>query len=184
MAGDRIPRKAVKLPGTAAFSAGQSFEVEIVDLSYEGCKVVTPIALEPGISLELLISGLSGKLEAIVRWSKAGNAGLQFVHEAEEDTQPEHPPRQQERIRFDGKVTVRRPGREHYELRMFDLSRTGCRVEFVERPKVGETVWTKLEGLESIESVVRWVDGFYGGLEFVRPIHEGVFSILLRKMSS
>ena len=33
----------------------------------------------------------------------------------------------------------------------------GCRCEFIERPNIGERVWVKFDGLEAIESEVRWL---------------------------
>jgi hypothetical protein len=33
-----------------------------------------------------------------------------------------------------------------------------------------ELLWAKFDGLDAFESRVCWVDGFYGGLEFVRPM--------------
>jgi hypothetical protein len=63
-----------------------------------------------------------------------------------------------------------------------DLSGRGCRTEFVERPRPGETVWIKFEGLVPLESTVRWVDGFQGGLEFSQPIDPTVLEALLRRI--
>jgi hypothetical protein len=45
-------------------------------------------------------------------------------------------------------------------------------------------VWAKLDGFDSIEATVRWVDGFYGGLEFVRPIYPSVFDLLLARLKA
>ena len=182
MTQDRAPRQAVKLTGAALLKGGTTLHLTILDLSYDGCKVQGATRLGLGSEMALTIAGLDTALEAVVRWSKGDTAGLQFRHPAEEEQAPGHPPRESERIKLSGSLSLRRPGRSHYTVRMFDLAPTGCKVEFVERPKLGETLWAKFEGLEAIEAVVRWVDGFYGGIEFVRPMHPGVFAILLRKL--
>ena len=53
----------------------------------------------------------------------------------------------------------------------------------MERPRIGEILWIKLADLAPIESTVRWVHGFQGGLEFNHPIHDGVFEDLLRRIA-
>jgi hypothetical protein len=179
---DRAPRRAVDLSGFGLLSDGTTFSLSIVDLSYDGCKVQTAQPLEPGITLKFSITGLGSALEAVVRWYANGRAGLQFLHE--EEPRQEHPPRQYERIALKAQLALRRPGRQNYQARMFDLAPSGCKVEFVERPKEGEILWARFEGLEPVEAVVRWVDGFYGGLEFVRPFHPAVFDLLLRKLQA
>lgn len=70
----------------------------------------------------------------------------------------------------------------NFAVELHDLSERGCRTEFVERPRIGEILWVKLGELAPIESTVRWVNGFQGGLEFNRPIHSGVFEDLLLRI--
>jgi hypothetical protein len=181
MTDDRAPRKRVKLSGTAVLCDGTSLALDVLDLSITGCKVQSSHPLNPGVALTISIAGLATPLQATVRWYRAGTAGLQFATE-DHEPEPEHPTRQHDRLGLSGNVWVRRPGRSSYQLRMFDLTRTGCRVEFVERPKEGETVWAKFESLDAVQAVVRWLDGFYGGIEFVRPIHPSVFALLLRRL--
>lgn len=60
---------------------------------------------------------------------------------------------------------------------------SGCKVELVERPRRGEVVWLKFEGLDALEAVVCWVDGFVAGVEFRREMHPAVCEHLLRKLS-
>lgn len=67
------------------------------------------------------------------------------------------------------------PGGKGFSVRLFDASPKGCKTEFVERPKVGDRVWLKFDGLEGLEASVRWLDGAYGGVEFDRPLHSAVF---------
>ena len=58
-------------------------------------------------------------------------------------------------------------------MRVFDASPDGCKIEFVERPDLGEALWVKFEGMELLEARVRWTEGFTAGVEFknrsIRP---------------
>ena len=76
---------------------------------------------------------------------------------------------------IDAEVRLRRSGSYGFRVRVFDASSEGCKVEFVERPLVGERVWVKFDSLEGIEGIVRWVEGQTGGVQFERPLHEAVF---------
>jgi hypothetical protein len=75
-------------------------------------------------------------------------------------------------------VGIRRAGLHPFRVRVFDASPEGCKIEFVERPAVGERVWVKFDGLEAIEGTVRWIEGHFGGVQFTRPLHESVFQRL------
>lgn len=86
-----------------------------------------------------------------------------------------HDPRSAHRKALDAEVRLRRSGSHGFRVRVFDASPEGCKVEFVERPSVGERVWVKFDGLEGIEVTVRWVEGHTGGVQFERPLHEAVF---------
>ena len=65
---------------------------------------------------------------------------------------------------------------------MYDISPQGCKVEFVERPRLDELVWVKFDGLEAIEAGVCWRDDFFGGVKFLRPIYLPVFEMLLARL--
>ena len=67
-------------------------------------------------------------------------------------------------------------------VEIHDLSESGCRTEFVEQPRLGEIVWVKFGALAPLESTVRWVRGYQGGLQFNRPIDSRVLEDLLRRM--
>ena len=67
-------------------------------------------------------------------------------------------------------------------MRIFDLSPDGAKIEVVERPRVGEQMMVKFDGLEVLQSEVWWVDGFIVGLKFERPLHRAVFDLLLARM--
>lgn len=79
-------------------------------------------------------------------------------------------------------VLLRRTGQSNYRVRVFDASAEGCKVEFVIRPRLDEQVWVKFEDLEIIPAAVCWIDGFYAGLEFDRPIHPAVFKMLVERL--
>jgi len=76
-------------------------------------------------------------------------------------------------------VGIRRAGVHAFRVNAFDLSPEGCKIEFIERPSVGERVWVKFDGLEGIQAEVRWVDGHVGGVRFARPIYDPVFRKLI-----
>lgn len=52
----------------------------------------------------------------------------------------------------------------------------------MERPKLDELVWVKIDGLQSLEAMVCWIRGFEIGLEFERPIHPAVFEMLVKQL--
>lgn len=178
--GTRQPRRQVELNGYGLLDDGTTFAISVVDLSYDGCKVETALALIPGLTLKVSILGARGAIPAVVRWCRDGRAGLKFSP----DDEPEaaQTPREYDRIALSAKLSLRRTGRQQYLARLFDIAPTGCKVEFIERPRRDESMWVKFDGLEGIEATVRWVDGFYGGLEFVRPIYPAVFDLLLARL--
>jgi hypothetical protein len=151
----------------------------IVDLSYDGCKVKSDVTLIPGSQFNLSVRSL-GKIPAHVRWYDKGMAGLSFRDEPIESTS--ETPRQHERASLDAQVLLRRSGRNNYHVQTLDLSPSGCRINFVDRPTMGERHWIKFEGMEALEGEVRWVDGFCAGLGFVRPIYPAVFELLLARI--
>jgi hypothetical protein len=83
-----------------------------------------------------------------------------------------------ERVTLSAEVGIRRAGIRSFRVHVFDASRQGCRIEFVERPAVGERVWVKFDGLDSVEAWVRWVEGHVGGVQFEHPLHEAIFERL------
>lgn len=175
----RGERRPVSLSGHAVLEDGTIFNVVLVDLSYEGCGIECPVKLKRGAGIKLAVIQ-RGAISARVRWYKAGKAGLVF----EPDRQPEkeHLPRRHERIPLSAEVTLRRQGRHNFRVRVFDASSHGCRVEFVERPTVEESLWVRFEGLEPIEARVCWLDGRCAGLQFSRPIHPAVFDLVAERL--
>ena len=178
---DRELRHPVHLRGSVSLDDGSSFGVTILDLSHHGCKIETPIAVMPGLRLKIAYVRI-GTLDGLVRWYAEGRAGISFV--SAPAAKKSETARQAERSALSATVMIRRAGRQSYQARMFDLSQAGCKVEFVERPRAGEQLWVRFEGLDSIEAQVRWVDGFYGGLEFSPHIHSAVYDRLLARLRS
>lgn len=176
---ERDYRRPVRMEGHARVEDGSTFAISILDLTYDGCRIRTGLALLPGLRLKISVLGLGRSLDATVRWYSDGKAGLEFgVAQAAR----EHKERRYERTELAAELSIRRPGRSHYQCRLFDVTPCGCKVEFIERPRTGEMVWVKFDGLNAIEAAVRWVDGYYGGLEFVQPIYPAVFDMLLLRL--
>ena len=92
-------------------------------------------------------------------------------------------PRRAARTAVVAEATLRRAGHAHYRVNVYDASENGCKVEFVERPMIHETVWLKFDQLDALEAQVCWVDGCAVGLEFQRPIHPAVFAMLAKRLS-
>ena len=177
----REARRNVKLPAVAILGDGSAVSVTVLNLSYDGCRIGAPFVLSPGAQFTLSVLGL-GKMQAYVRWYSDGFAGLSFSPEPIEPTT--ETPRQHERASLEAKILVRRTGRKNYFVQTTDVSPAGCRVEFVDRPSVGERHWIKFDGLDALEGEVRWVEGFSAGLEFIRPIYPAVFELLLARLRS
>lgn len=91
-------------------------------------------------------------------------------------------PRKSLRIPLNAEVLLRRAGQNNYRVHIYDVSLDGCKIEFVERPKLDETLWVKFEMLEALEATVCWIDGHLVGVEFERPIHPAVFELLVARM--
>jgi hypothetical protein len=85
-----------------------------------------------------------------------------------------------DRLPLTAEVRLRRSGGQGFRVRVFDASPSGCKIEFVERPALGDRVWVKFGGLEALEATVRWLDGSYGGVEFARPVYGPVFDRIAR----
>lgn len=92
-------------------------------------------------------------------------------------------PRKSARVGIDAMVKLRRRGHHNFTVQVFDLSREGCKLEFLERPQLDETVWVKFAGLEGLEATVCWVEDNCAGAEFVRPMHSAVFDMLVSRLS-
>ena len=92
-------------------------------------------------------------------------------------------PRKSVRVGLNAEVTLRRTGKSNYRVRVFDASLDGCKLEFIERPDLGEFLSVKFEGMERLEARVCWTEGFTAGVEFQKRIHPAVFDTLLKKLA-
>ena len=92
-------------------------------------------------------------------------------------------PRRSARRDTDAQVQLRRPGQYAYGARVLDLSRHGCRLEFVETPVLDERVSVRVGGLEPIAATVCWCVGHVAGLEFDKVIHPAVLDMVVARLS-
>ena len=176
----RAERRPVGLSGDALLPDGSKVEISLVDLSYEGCKIRTSKMLAPGDRLKLSVLQ-RGLIDAEVRWSEDGLAGLAFT--TYDAPTRAHWPRRSQRVSVSADVTLRKPGHPNYRVRVLDASPEGCKLEFVERPREGDRIWVKFEGLETLEAEVCWIEDFVMGVNFAKVLHPAVFDLLVTKMS-
>ncbi len=177
----RQARRPVKLSAFVLLDNRTSIEVTVLNLTYDGCCIEPADGMSPGQAIKLSVSSL-GVIDALVRWRKDGRAGLAFVpHASEQETA--FTPRVDERLLVEGEVTQRKMGQPWYQARLFDLSRHGCKIESVQRPRAGDRIWIKFAGLESLDAEVRWVEGLQAGLKYANPIHPAVFDLLSKQFS-
>ena len=176
---ERRERRPVTMLGYAMREDQSTFEIMLVDLSYEGCGIETPVDLKAGEPLKLSVLR-RGAIECRVRWCSNGKAGLIFEPETPKDA--EQRPRRSERVPIDGEISLRRLGQINYRVRLFDCSPEGCKTELIERPRIGEHVLVKMPHLESLDAEVCWVDGFTAGLRFEKPLHPAVFDLMVERL--
>lgn len=158
-----------------------AIDISLLDLNYDGCGIETPIALEAGEGIKLSVIG-RGLIDAEVRWCKDGKAGLRFA--SDEPKAKQETPRGADRVGISSEVKMRRIGQPSFGVRMFDLSPDGCRIEVIERPRVGEKLMLKFDGLEVIQGEVMWIEGFIVGLKFERAFHPAVFDLLVARLAA
>lgn len=176
---ERRERRLVTMPGFAALADGSTTEILVVDLSYEGCGIETPVELQCGQHITLSVLR-RGAIQADVRWYRKGKAGLVF--RADKPAEAHRRERIDERVCLYAEARMRRLGKANYRVRMFDLSPRGCKVEWVERPRVGEYVVVKLAALDALQAEVCWVEDLCVGLRFTQPIHSAVFDLLVQRL--
>ena len=176
----RRERRPVSLSAVGTRPDGSTVEMTVVDLSPDGCGVLCSGALFAGERLNVAVLR-RGSTGAVVRWAANGRAGLSFApREAPESAHETL--RRHERVNVSAEVAMRRAGKLHFRVRIYDLSPEGCKAEFVERPDLGEQLWIKFDGMEALEASVRWIAGQKAGLMFARPIHAAVFDLLAARL--
>jgi hypothetical protein len=176
---ERRERRPVSLRGFVIREDETNVEILLLDLSYEGCGIETPVDLSAGESVKLSVMR-RGAIEARVLWCRDGRAGLIFA--PEDTTQREYCPRGADRTKLTAEVSLRRLGKLNYRVTVYDISPTGCKVELVDKPRLEEHVLIKFVGLESLEAEVCWIEGPCAGLRFEKPIHPAVFDLLLSRL--
>ena len=177
----RGERRPVSMPGYAALEDGRTTEVLVVDLSYEGCGLQIPIPLVVGQLITLAVLKRKA-IPAQVRWYANRKAGVIF--KAAVSPSKLHRARKSTRVALDAEVLMRRLVRARYRVRVFDVSAEGCKLELVERARIGERLFIKFEGLEVLEAEVCWVENSCAGLRFQNEIHPAVFDLMLQRMAS
>lgn len=176
---ERRERRPVTLRALAIRADGSTVEIYLLDLSYEGCGIETPVPLEVGEAVKLSVLQ-RGAIDAHVCWYNDGRAGLVF--EPDEAGRKKVHPRHSERILLSADVSLRRLGQNSYRVKVTDVSAEGCKVDLVERPRIGEHMLLKFDGLEVLDAEVCWVNAYIAGLRFEKPIHPAVFDLLLQRL--
>lgn len=87
------------------------------------------------------------------------------------------------RVPLETDVAFRRKKESHYAVAMQDLTPHGARIASRERLNTGETVWVKLPSLESLCSRVKWTGEWQTGVEFERPMHDAVYSMIRARLA-
>jgi hypothetical protein len=179
---ERRERRPVSLRGFALREDGSTTEILLLDLSYEGCGIETPVDFAPGETLQLSVLR-RGAIEARVRWCADGKAGLVFDSE-EQPVEKQYWPRRFERTRLTAEVAMRRLGKHTFRVQIFDASPDGCKIELIDKPRLEEHVLVKFDGLEALEAEVCWIEGNYAGMRFEKSIHPVVFDLLLERLAA
>lgn len=176
----RVQRRGVELSAYLVRSNKTVVDVKIVNLSYDGCAVHTTVPLSPGEVVRLSVLGGRAPTSAIVRWYSGRKAGLQFETA---DKPRASSPRKVERLEVEAQALLRRAGCIAFPVTVFDMTLSGCRCEFVDRPAINERVWIKLDGLASMEASVCWIEQSMVGLTYKLPLHPAVFEMLTARIS-
>lgn len=153
----------------------QAFDFLIDNLSYGGCRLQCAARLARGDEVQLTVLK-RGAIHATVRWHNGEGIGLAFSTAAPKKAEK---PRRIERLPLRAELVVRQAGSRARTCEVSDLSRHGCCLTFEDLPHKSEWIWVALPGLSPVEARVRWVDGRRAGVEFVQPIHDAVFDLLL-----
>lgn len=172
-------RRPLNLDAYVTRADGTHSKVTVVDLSNDGCGIISTVDLIVGERIEISAMG-RGKVGAIVRWVDGARVGVSFDGAAVRGL--EQQPRQHERVSVRGEIAMRRAGKLAFRVNIYDLSPDGCKAELVERPGIGEQLWVKFDGMEALEAKVRWIVGPKVGIRFARPLHAAVFDLLIAKL--
>ena len=78
-------------------------------------------------------------------------------------------------------VGFRERGRTSGTSILYDLSSHGCKVKLRGYLVVGQLVWIKLPTLESWSGRVAWTDDVFAGIQFDRPLHAAVSTMIVQR---
>lgn len=175
---ERRERRPVSLRAFVMRADGSSSEVLLLDLSYDGCGIETPVALYADERVRLSVLH-RGAIDSRVRWYRDHKAGLVF-----DPAKPakRHWPRISDRIATSAEVTLRRLGQKSHSVCVTDLSPQGCKVKLLHLPRLEEHLLIKFDGLEMLEAEVCWIEKLEAGLRFEKPFHPAVFALLVERL--
>ena len=176
----QVERRQVSLRALGIRGDGTTADIRLLDLSYDGCGIESPVALRAGEPIKLSVLA-RGAIDAHVRWYEGGRAGLAF--DREKPAPKKHWPRSSMRSVLSADVSLKRLGRNSYRVQVRDLSTDGCKVDLVDRPRIGEHMLVKFDGLEVLDAKVCWIEDYVAGLRFERPVHPAVFDLLLQRLA-
>jgi hypothetical protein len=176
----RHERRPVSMRASIATGDGSRAEALVLDLSHDGCGIETSMTLAPGQPVRLCVDG--EEIFANVRWYAGGKAGLVF--DTRDPDEVEKKSRTHDRGPIALTASMRRLGMPAYRVEVSDLSPEGCKVGVIERPRTGEHLLMKFDELEPIECEVVWVEDYFAGLRFERPIHAAVFDLMVQRLTA
>ncbi len=177
---ERRERRAVTMHAFVATEEGVTGEALVLDLSYDGCGIESPLPLAVGQIVTLSVPD-RGVISARVRWWSEGRGGLIFESSESPDGEQQERAAERNPVALEG--SLRRLGMGNYRVNVFDLSPQGCKVELVERPRVGEHVLLKFDRMDVMDAEVCWVQEHFAGLRFERSIHDAVFALLMKRLA-
>lgn len=79
------------------------------------------------------------------------------------------------------KARLREPQSTRFEVDVFDISVTGCRVETSAVLNVGARIFITVPGIAPLEATVAWRDHFRYGCAFNHPLHNAVLDHIANK---
>jgi hypothetical protein len=88
--------------------------------------------------------------------------------------------RRSERLSYDAEVQFR-SGTRRANVRVRDISKFGARVAGVYLVHIDDRFFIKLQGIESIEARVAWVEEFEFGCEFIRPLNDVILESMIHR---
>ncbi|SRR5260221_12195568 len=88
-----------------------------------------------------------------------------------------------DRVGVSSAIVVRPIGGFNHQVRVDNVSASGCRVELIEEIELGEPLIARFPQLEPLVGAVRWKYGATAGLEFTRRMHPAVLDALVTRLN-